>query len=1071
MSRRPALALALLLVAAALAGAGVQAASATCTPAPAFRGWVERLRATEAFSSPAGDRPAAIDRAGTTVLPSGRLLTPAGTVTTVGPHPYGLAVSLDGRTVATSNSGSAPFSVSLVTGADGPAPVVRTVLPRATGGEVPTVFMGLAFSPDGLTLYASGGGSGKLQVIDVASGQVTTTVDLNTDLDGRTYQSSFLGDLALSPDGSRLYVVDQANFRLVEVAVAITGLQPLRSLPTGRYPFSVTLSPDGQHAFVAAVGTYEYSPVVGFDPADPATALSFPPFGAPTKASLAGAVVEGKHVPALGDPNSRAAAAVWDLDLRAGTVRARIKTGPLVGQVVDGLPATGTSAPAAVLDDGRQVWVSNNHSDSVAVLDPTTGRLSGTVALTPLAAAGDLRGVQPFGLALSPDRATLFVAESGLNAVAVIDTATRTVLGHLPAGWLPSKLSVSPDGSTLYVANARGFGNGPNASLGNDPTSTGLGRVGATVTNGTLQAVPIADLRAQAGRNRLASWTDQVRTNAGLVQRRPGTAHRGLVGERPAVPIQHVVVVVKENRTYDQVLGDVGKVGNRTAVGSPQVANAPVQGYGEHATVAGSVDPTRPQVIPDVDITPNHHALARRYAFSDNFYSDADVSADGHRWLVGVQPDAFVETSYPQSYGGGLSYSPQTGPNPAPGRRGVTAAQAALAPEEYPEAGSIWENAQRGGLSYYDFGEGLELADSDERSQQYPTGALYGLNTPLPAALFEHTARDFPEFNTTISDQYRLDVVQRHLRRNDVGVSRGLPQLSYVWLEQDHGGTPDASLGYPYPQSFPADNDLALGRLVSTLSTRPDWSSTAVIVLEDDPQGGLDTVDAHRTLGMIMSPWAKRSFVSAEHTSTASVVKTIELLLGLPMLNQADATANDLLDMFTDTADASAYPLQLSDQRVFDETAVRRLSEPEGATPGTSSRSAQIDDPTDRPAGQPGGPAVLVAGKPVDVRPQPVTAAPRAALTVAATPVEQVCTTGPTGTRPSSPSSGSSSSSGSAAPVTSTGATTSVERASRPGAALPATGSNPLLRTVAVLLLTIAAVGSRMQFRRSRDRP
>ncbi|MBC7374796.1 MAG: bifunctional YncE family protein/alkaline phosphatase family protein [Frankiales bacterium] len=897
-------------------------------------------------------------------------------------------------------------------------PVVRTVVPRATGAEVPTVFMGLAYSPDGRTIYASGGSSGALQVIDVATAQVTSTLDLDATFGGRTWQGSYLGDLVLSKDGARLFVVDQANFRLVEVAVSPAGLTPLRSLPTGRYPFSVALSPDGTRAHVAAVGTYEYQPVQGFVPGDPTTALTFPPFGAPTKASLHGTTYEGKKVPALGSPNHVAAASVWDLDLLRGTVVAKVKTGPLVGQVVDGLPATGTSAPVAVLRDGDRVWVSNNHSDTVALLDATTNRVIASIALTPSVAAKDLRGVQPFGLALSPDHRTLFVAESGLNAVAVIDTATRRVLGHIPTGWLPGKVAVSPDGGTLYVANARGFGNGPNAAAG-DPTSSGLGRPGATVTNGTLQAVPLIALQAH-----LPVWTRQVLVNAGLLPRTAGVVRRGVTGARPDVPIKHVVVVVKENRTFDQVLGDVGAVRNRAVVGSAEIANAPVLGYGEHATVAGSTDPTKPQVIDDVNVTPNHHALARRYAFSDNFYSDADVSADGHRWLVGVQPDAFVETSYPQSYGGGLPYSPETGSHPAPGRRAITAAQAALSPEEYAEAGSIWENADRSGLSYYNFGEGLELADSDEKPGAYPTGAYYGLNTPLPAALYDHSAKDFPEFNTTISDQYRMDVVQQHLDRNDVGAAQGLPQLSYIWIEQDHGGTPDAALGYPYLQSFPADNDLALGRLVASLSRRPEWSSTAVLVLEDDSQGGVDTVDAHRTIGMVISPWAKKSYVSGVHSSTAGLVKTVELLLGMSMLNQADATATDLLDMFSDTADDSAYPAQPSDTRIFDPHAVRRRNDP--PKPGVVPAVQVLDDPADRPAGQPGGPAVLVNGVPVDQTPRPVTAAPRPAASIAARAVTQLCV------RPVGTGTGS---------------------ATGPGSVLAATGGSPLAGVLATALL------------------
>ena len=284
-------------------------------------------------------------------------------------------------------------------------------------------------------------------------------------------------------------------------------------------------------------------------------------------------------------------------------------------------------------------------------------------------------------------------------------------------------------------------------------------------------------------------------------------------------------------------------------------------------------------------------------------------------------------------------------------------------------------------MSFYNFGEGLELADSTESTGAYPGGAYYGLNTPLPAALFDRSAKDFPEFNTTISDQYREDIFEQHLRRGNLGPVKGLPGLTFVWLPQDHGGTPSAALGYPYLQSFPADNDLALGRLVDTLSHRKEWPSTAIIVLEDDSQGGFDSVDAHRTIGMVISPWAKRSFVSDQHTSTTSMTKTIDLLLGLPMLNQSDATSSDLLDMFSDTYNPAPYTALPSDARLFDPTKVKRVHDglfggplapgfnddlsPAHSEPGEK-LAVNIDDQRARPAGHPGGSVVTSGGLVVD---------------------------------------------------------------------------------------------------------
>jgi YVTN family beta-propeller protein len=266
------------------------------------------------------------------VLPNGRLVDPAGATVEVAPHPFGLTLSPDGQTVVTSNSGTAPFSVSLVEAA-GEKPAVRQIPPGNSNdsGVIDAVFMGLAYSPDGKALYVSGGNDGNVVVLDPATGRKDRTIDLNVPFGGRGWRDGYIGDLRLTPDGQTLYALDQANFRLVGVDVATGTVTSV--MPTGRYPFGLTLSPDGTRAYVANVGMYAYSFVDGFDPARPdTTALPFPAFGFGTAEARDGTTSAGIHVPGVGDPNDERSFSLWTLDLRTGERLGALKTGPLVGE-------------------------------------------------------------------------------------------------------------------------------------------------------------------------------------------------------------------------------------------------------------------------------------------------------------------------------------------------------------------------------------------------------------------------------------------------------------------------------------------------------------------------------------------------------------------------------------------------------------------------------------------------------------------------------------------------------------------------------------------------------------------
>ncbi len=843
------------------------------------------------FEAPAGERPARIDPTGETVLPNGRLLTPRGRQFFSAPHPYGLAVSPDGKTLVTANSGTKPFSVTVISLPDGRTREIRSSL-NAT-------FMGAAIAPDNRTLYVSGGNDGSVLVYDLREGRRLGVIPLND----AQWRDSYIGEMALDAAGRYLYVCDQANFRAVVVDTAER--RAITSVRVGRYPFGIALAPQNpqpvpaqsgsemsprrvacgdrnpQSLYVANVGMFEYAHIPG--------GLSFPPFGFPSRAALEGATAEGKRIPGLGDPNAPESFSVWELDITRPSeprVVNRMKTGIPVGTAVGGIPALGGSSPNAVAVGRARVYVSNGNNDLVSVMDRAGARVVAEIPLALSEETARWRGVIPFGLALNPEETRLYVAEAGINALAVIDTATYRVLGHLPVGWFPGKLAVSGDGRTLYVANAKGFGSGPNGGPGFRQVN-GSSYIG-DIQRGTVSAVSVP------GDAALAAETRQVLRNNGLVS-------------RPAPPlppafskIRYVLYIVKENRTFDEVFGDLPSRPGRTIRGERSLAR---------------LGPT---------VMPNHRALAERYALSDNFYVDSDVSADGHRWAVGVYPNAWVETSWPASYGKRRDFRRDS---PAPGRRAFSASNSSVHPEDYLEAGSLWEHLERHGVAFRNYGEGFELAGNDEDSPHLPTGALLPTNIPMPDALFRNTARTYPGFNMNISDQYRFERFAEEFREYEKR-GRDLPRLIFLHLPNDHMAKPRPEAGYPRRESYAADNDYALGRVMELLSHSRFWKEMAVFITEDDAQSGRDHVDAHRSLLLVAGPYARPGHASHVHSNFGSILKTINLILGLPYLNQYDATATDLRDLFAAEARTEPYRALPPNKKLFDPARLR-----EGAAP------------------------------------------------------------------------------------------------------------------------------------------
>jgi DNA-binding beta-propeller fold protein YncE len=848
------------------------------------------------LAAPAGDRPTHINPSGETVLPNGRLITPEGVQVTVEPHPYGMALSPDGKVLVTANIGTWPFSLSIISALESKSPEVRqipAVYPsKHSEVEPSSVYMGLAIAPDNRTVYVSEGDTGKVDAYDLENGQRSQVISFDGDFEGRTYQHSFTGALAISPDGEVLYALDLAHFELVGIDTHQGKI--LWRVAVGRLPFAVALSPKGDRIYVSNVGTFRYSVVPGFDLKKAReTGLDFPPFATGTPEADQGTVVQGKNIPGLGDPNVPESNSVFVLDAkgRPPAVLARIRTGLAIGN-----GSVGGSSPGAVVAGHRRVYVSNSAQDSISILDSRKNRLIATLRLEPAPGVGGLRGVLPFGLALSPDESRLYIACAGINAVAVFDTRSNTTLGYIPTGWFPARIASSKDGSTLYVANGKGYGAGPNG--GPDFQKGPEGDYIGDITKGTVSiiTVPSAD--------QLAAQTQRVISNngfSGVAEPKPRPADFPIPSAGPSARIRHVVFVIKENRTFDEVLGDVRAIGGEKVNGDPSLAR-----WGVDAQVHDMGEPD----LEHVRVSPNHHALAERFGLSDNFYVDSDVSVDGHHWLVDSYPNEWVETAWPPGYGDRMHMFYD---NAAPGRLTMSGLSA-LAPEAFLEAGSLWDHLARHHISFRNYGEGL----SGEEDEGYkPTGLRLGVNLPVPGPLLENTSRTYATFNTSIPDQYRFEQFKQEFEQRFVSGKEPLPQFLYIWLPNDHTADPRAADGYAYHASYVADNDLALGKLIDLLSHSKFWPDMAVFITEDDAQNGRDHVDAHRSVLLVVSPFSRRG-VSHTHTSMLSMLKTAEHILGLPPLNQYDAAATDLADCFTNVPDATPYVALPSDTSIFD---------------------------------------------------------------------------------------------------------------------------------------------------------
>ncbi|MDY0098365.1 MAG: bifunctional YncE family protein/alkaline phosphatase family protein [Bacteroidales bacterium] len=855
------------------------------------------------LSAPAGSLYTSIDTDGTTVIPNGRFLTPAGNNILVAPHPFGLALSPDGNIAVTANSGVNPLSISIIRNLAS-KPEVMQVPPGyiTDAGVLESVFMGLAITPDNSKVYVAGGQNNSIFVFDLLTGKKTDSIDCSVSEDGKYFPDGYIGDMTITKDGNLIYAVDQTNFRLAIIDTRTMKVK--RSVPVGRYPFGVALTPDEKKVYVANVGMFQYSKIGTIEAdSDYEGALDFPPFGFNTEEMKNGIITDSLVIPGLGDPNSDMAFSVWAIsvdNVDNPYITAKIKTGNLIGQKVDGIPAVGGSSPNSLAVTSRYVFVSNGNNDNITVIDITKDSVVKEISIKPDNAVKQFRGVIPFGLAVTPDEKKLFVAEAGINAIGVVDLKSLKVTGHIPTGWFPSRICVTPDSKKIIATNAKGYGSGPNGGVifkeGGEGTYIG------NLMKGTVSIINIPSEKE------LKKMTSRVIDN-NFRKEKASLAIKGreknpipLYGRQKDTPIRHIVFISKENRTYDEVFGQVIQ-----GEGDASIAR-----YGHNASFNNRNNTLK---VENATVMANHLMLASKFAIADNFYVDADVSADGHRWLVNTYPNEWVETSTAASYGGNRSYNPDL---KAPGSLAMNGSAGAIYPEDYNESGSMWDHLERNNISFFNFGFSIMFEPAFYHESYKYTGIRQFANFPVPAPIFTRTSREYPTYNMSIPDQFRVSQFIREFNQRWMKGEEEMPQIITVIIPNDHGAGERPEAGYPFRESYMVDNDLAVGRIIEFLSHTPYWKNMAIFITEDDAQNGVDHIDAHRSILMVISPYAKRNYVSKVHYSFGSIFKTFWNLLGLPYLNQYDAAATDLADMFTDTPDFTPYNALPPDLRIFD---------------------------------------------------------------------------------------------------------------------------------------------------------
>jgi len=785
-----------------------------------------------------------VGRIGTNMFytPANQILTPAGKqVQLAGMRPQALALGRNGQLYVAAARAHELIVVDPATGkilqrvslpsdnAKDPAPgtVSAHILEPDKEGQVS--YTGLAVSPDGTRIYLSNV-RGSIKVFSIErSGKVAGLFSISLPpANAPDRKEEIPAGIAISPDGKKLYVALNLSNRLLELD-AMEG-KVLWTWEVGVAPYDVVLT--GNKVYVSNWGGRR-----------------------PDAQSLTGPAGRGMTVRV--DPVRHIASegSISVIELAGGPIR----------EIVTGLHASAL----ALSPSGRYLVACNTGSDTLSVIDTRSDEIIETIWARQK--PSDLFGAQPNAVAFDPSGKRLFVCNGTQNAVAVFDfkPGKSELRGLIPVGWFPGAIVFDAKRNAICIANLKGFGDRKEK----DKQSGGTG-FNTHQYHGTLSLVPLPSSRELTGMTQVALRNMRY----GLLQEailpaRPGQPPRPVperVGE-PSV-FRHVIYVIKENRTYDQVLGDMPE-GN----GDPSLCI-----FGDH-------------------VTPNQHKLAREFVLLDNTYCSGILSADGHQWSDSAMVTDYLERSFagfPRSYPDGMGDDEVD----------------ALA---YSPAGFIWDNAIAHGKSLRDYGE---FAITEKRWKD-PTkkvkltfgehyhdftnaaDAIQIYSRPAIESLRPYLATNTVGWDMDIPDVFRAAKFIEELKQFE---ARGeFPNLMLICLPNDH--TSGTRAGSPTPAAHVADNDLALGQIVEAVSRSKFWKETCIFIIEDDPQNGWDHVSGYRTTAYLASPYTKRGAVVSTQYNQTSLIRTMELMLGLPPMNQLDATATPMTDCFTSTPDFSPF--------------------------------------------------------------------------------------------------------------------------------------------------------------------
>lgn len=789
---------------------------------------------------------------GAVQLETNQIITPAGQQVEFIGRPLAATLSPDKKTLAVLNGyGKAIILVEPEVG------VVKQVF-EAAGGSAS--FTGILYAPDGKTLYASQA-DGHIIVADVSDdGFLTLNKLLETPKSsipypGREDGNSYPGGLALSSDSTTLYVTLSRNNSLGVVDLASGKFT--KEIPVGNAPFEVVVS--GATAYVSNRGGRT------------ATAEDF--------------TVDSSGTPIVADDEIGYATTgtVSVVDLETSVEVSSIEVG---------------HHPGAMLLDGPRLFVANANDDTISILDTATNTVIKTITVKPF--TGALLGSSPSALAMIAEN-RLAVALGRNNAVALYTvpsdpTANPIFEGLVPVGFYPIALAVDTEANRLIAANGKGVGSlGPSATVGPDPATNKTGQfVHSMMGSVSIMSIP--------GLDELPRYTVQVAENNGWNKLQP-TQGASSDATPIAIPInlgepsvfKHVFYIIRENRTYDQVFGDLEQ---------------------------GNGDPSLVQF--GREVTPNAHALAEQFVLLDNVYDSGLNSADGHQWST----QAFANDYLERSYGGFTRTYPFNGGD-------------ALV---YTPSGFLWDNAIKHGKTVRNYGEyvnglradGTEMGpwsnsflghgESDMGTWsdwyldwQIMTGEAQGephikelvAHSDVPS-LQKITNPDYPPYHMVIPDQYRVEIFLEEF--NEYVENENLPDLVMLAITNDH--TEGLAENYPTPRAMVADNDLALGRIVEAISNSPYWQDSIIFVIEDDAQNGVDHVSGHRMPAFVISAYNKRGMVDSTYYTQISFIRVMEQILGLPPMNQMDMAVdptvmNNLFTLEPDLTPYTALPNQI----------------------------------------------------------------------------------------------------------------------------------------------------------------